>query len=50
MNNENMRVSVIIPTYKRDPKYLLRAINSIKNQTYRNIEIVVVDVNPPESE
>lgn len=44
------KVSVIIPTYKRETKYLLRAINSIKNQTYRNTEVVVVDDNLPDSE
>lgn len=45
----NPRVSVVIPTYKRETKYLLRAITSIKNQTYKNTEIVVVDDNPPDS-
>lgn len=38
------KVSVIIPTYSR-PQNLLRAINSALNQTYRNIEIIVVDDN-----
>jgi len=36
------KVSVIIPTYNRF-SYLLSAINSIKNQTYSNIEIIVVN-------
>ena len=41
-------VSVIIPTYSR-PVYLKRAINSALNQTYKNIEVIVVDDNEPES-
>lgn len=42
MNNE--LISVIIPTYKRT-ETLKRAIESVKNQTYKNIEIIVVDDN-----
>lgn len=37
-------VSVIVTTYSR-PANLLRAINSICNQSYKNIEIIVVDDN-----
>lgn len=35
-------VSVIVPSYNR-PKMLRRAIESIENQTYDNIEIIVID-------
>lgn len=42
----NPLVSIIITTYKR-PTSLESAINSVLNQTYSNIEIVVVDDNNP---
>ena len=42
-------VSVIIPTYSR-PTYLRRCLESVLNQTYKNIEIFVVDDNNPETE
>lgn len=38
------KVSVIIPTYSR-PQNLLRSIRSVFSQTYREIEIIVVDDN-----
>ena len=48
MQSKNIRksplVSIIIPTYKR-PENLKRAINSVLNQTYTPIEIIVVDDN-----
>ena len=37
-------ISVIIPTYNRFDS-LLKAVESVKNQTYQNIEIIVVDDN-----
>lgn len=40
MNND--KVSVIIPSYNRF-KYLLNAIESVKKQTYNNIEIIVIN-------
>lgn len=46
---ENLKVSVIIPTYKRSD-FLGRAIQSVLDQTYKNVEIIVSDDNIPESE
>lgn len=42
------RVSVVIPTRNR-PKLVLRAVRSALNQTYRNLEVVVV-VDGPDAE
>ena len=46
---DNQLVSVVIPTYSR-PAFLERTINSVVNQTYGNIEIIVVDDNNPGTE
>jgi glycosyltransferase involved in cell wall biosynthesis len=40
----NSLVSVVIPTMNR-PLLLKRAVESVINQTYRNIEILIIDVN-----
>jgi glycosyltransferase involved in cell wall biosynthesis len=37
-------ISVIIPTYKR-PKLIIKTINSLLNQTFKNFQIIVVDDN-----
>ncbi len=38
-------VSVIITTYGRDITMLSQAIESVKNQTYKNIELIIIDDN-----
>lgn len=43
-NKNGPLVSVVIPTYKRNDT-LLRAIDSVYSQTYKNLEVIVVDDN-----
>jgi glycosyltransferase involved in cell wall biosynthesis len=40
----NILVSVLVATYKQE-KYILECLNSIKNQNYKNIEIIISDDN-----
>ena len=45
---KNNLVSIIIPSYKRDKEMVGRAITSLLNQTYKNIQVVLVDDNARE--
>lgn len=38
----NKKISVIVPIYNTS-KYLIRCVDSIRNQTYRNLEILLID-------
>src|SRR5690554_926163 len=40
----NALVSIIIPTY-RQKEYFKEALDSLVNQSYKNIEIIVIDDN-----
>lgn len=42
-------VSVVMPTYKRSEK-LIRAIDSVLNQSYQNLELLLVNDNEPNDE
>lgn len=46
---ENKLVSVVITTYKRELKILKESLDSVLNQTYPLIEIIVVDDNGKDS-
>lgn len=39
---QNPRISVIIPVYNVE-KYLERCIKSVQNQSYKNLEIIIID-------
>ena len=39
---KNYLISIIIPVYNAE-KYLLKCLNSVINQTYNNLEIILVD-------
>ena len=43
----NNLISVIVPVFKVE-RFLSRCIKSIQNQTYKNIEIILVDDGSPD--
>lgn len=45
---ERRKVSVIVPIYNGE-KYIARCIESILNQSYKNIELIIVDDNSTDS-
>lgn len=45
---DTAKISVIVPVYKVEP-YLDKCISSIVNQTYRNLEIILVDDGSPDN-
>lgn len=45
---ENEKISVIVPIYKVEP-YLRKCLDSIVNQTYKNLEIILVDDGSPDN-
>lgn len=48
IESKDVLVSVIIPTYARND-ILERALDGVMKQTHQNLDIIVVDDNPPDS-
>lgn len=47
-NDKNLLISIIVPVYKVEP-YLRRCVDSILNQTFENLEIILIDDGSPDS-
>jgi glycosyltransferase involved in cell wall biosynthesis len=48
MNDKKGLISIIVPVYKAE-KYLSRCVESLLSQTYKNIEIILIDDDSPDN-
>ncbi len=44
------KISVVITTYKRQSDILIRAVKSVLSQTFKDLEVIVVDDNHPQDQ
>lgn len=40
--NNNIKISIIVPSFNSE-RYISRCLKSLINQTYKNLEIIVID-------
>ena len=46
MKKDKFFFSIILPVYKESWKVLFKCLDSIKNQTYKNYELIIIIDNP----